>query len=80
MVIQEGHMAMLMKLVIKAEKEDAENQVGYDKLINILARTSTVCKRWTTENLSNLFMDLINSVLRWACETGPLSILASLNC
>lgn len=57
-------MAMLMKLVIKAEKEDAENQVGYDKLINILARTSTVCKRWTTENLSNLFMDLINSVLR----------------
>lgn len=64
MVIQEGHMAMLMKLVIKAEKEDAENQVGYDKLINILARTSTVCKRWTTGNLSNLFMDLINSVLR----------------
>lgn len=57
-------MAMLMKLVIKAEKEDAENQVGYDKLINILARTSTVCKRWTTGNLINLFMDLINSVLR----------------
>lgn len=48
-------MAMLMKLVIKAEKEDAENQVGYDKLINILARTSTVCKRWTTEFEQSLY-------------------------
>lgn len=32
MVIQEGHVAMMMKLVVKAEKEDAENQVRY-KLI-----------------------------------------------
>lgn len=72
---------MMMKLVIKAEKEDAENQVGYNKLINILSRIYTACKRWTTENLSNLFMDLINSVLtRSACELGPFSILASLNC
>lgn len=69
-IIKEEHVAMMMKLAIKAYQEDAENQVGYDQLINTLAtRRDTASKRWTAVDLSSPLMDLINLVLtRCACE------------
>lgn len=46
-------MAMMMKLASKAYQEDAENQVGYDQLMNTLAtRRDTASKRWTAVDLA----------------------------
>lgn len=44
---------MMMKLASKAYQEDAENQVGYDQLMNTLAtRRDTASKRWTAVDLA----------------------------